>query len=283
MPVPASVSRVDATAVARATVEYMDDSGLPVVAPLATSSQTRFESSPPVRIPRRFKGQGSFDGLWWMATTRSHVAFESWRRRDHLIALDFDPGVIAVAFRPFTLHWHGVDAAGSYVPDYFARRVDGTAVVIDVQSGKRNRFDDASTVASALCAQLGWSYERLELRGTVEMANLRWLAGYRHPRCHDGARAAALCDAFVAPRPLTDGIADVGDPLAFLPTLVTPDDFPFRHPHLLDHLAPGGDEFGVELVVAADVRGGLVRVERALVARHDEAAARERVLAMTFG
>ena len=135
MPVPAALSRVVATAgVGRALVEYMDPTGVRC-RPLATSSQIRFE-------------------------TRSHVAFESWRGRDHLIALDFDPRVIAVAFRPFTLHWHNGDTAGSYIPDYFARRLDGTAVVIDLQSGKQNMTDDGSTVASALCAQLGWSYER---------------------------------------------------------------------------------------------------------------------------
>ena len=43
--------------------------------------------------------------------------------------MDFDPEVTAVASQPFWLHWHGEDDKGRrHVPDYFARRHDGSAV-----------------------------------------------------------------------------------------------------------------------------------------------------------
>jgi hypothetical protein len=50
----------------------------------------------------------------------------------------------------------------------------------------------------------------------VVMANVRWLAGYRHPRCLRPALAAAV---FAEAGPLMDGAALLGDPLANLPTV----------------------------------------------------------------
>jgi hypothetical protein len=53
----------------------------------------------------------------------------------------------------------------------------------------------------------------------VGSANLRWLAGYRYPRCDDRVVADALRDAFVFPRSLMSGAEQVGDPIAVLPVL----------------------------------------------------------------
>ena len=55
---------------------------------------------------------------------------------DHLLNLDFDPTVVGIASQPFWLHW--IDAAGkpdSHAPDFFARRSDGSAVVVDWPAG----------------------------------------------------------------------------------------------------------------------------------------------------
>jgi hypothetical protein len=71
-----------------------------VTADLSDAWSERFESLPPVRVPRAFKGQRNFAGSWWFATTQTHVAFESWLERDHLMLLDFAPDVTAVAAQP---------------------------------------------------------------------------------------------------------------------------------------------------------------------------------------
>jgi hypothetical protein len=56
------------------------------------------------------------------------VGHESWLERDRLMALDADPEVVGVAAQPMWLYW--ADAASGrvlrHVPDYFARRADGT-------------------------------------------------------------------------------------------------------------------------------------------------------------
>jgi hypothetical protein len=36
-----------------------------------------------------------------------YVGFESWLERDHVMALDADPEVVAVSLQPFWLHWSG--------------------------------------------------------------------------------------------------------------------------------------------------------------------------------
>jgi hypothetical protein len=51
------------------------------------------------------------------------------------------------------------------------------------------------------------------------LANVRWLAGYRHPRHHLPDVAADLRAVFAAPAGLLDGAEQVGDPIAVLPVL----------------------------------------------------------------
>ncbi|WP_238783418.1 hypothetical protein [Streptomyces monomycini] len=49
--------------------------------------------------------------------------------------------------------------------------------------------------------------------------NVRWLAGYRHPRHWVEPAASRLREVFAEPLPLMDGAAEAGEPLAVLPVL----------------------------------------------------------------
>jgi hypothetical protein len=173
-----------------------------------------------VRRLRTFKGQGNFAGLWWSATTGDHVGFESWLEREHLMLLDFDPGVVGVSSQPFWLHWTTADGvARRHAPDFFARLTDGRGVVVDVRPDERVTAEAAAAfvVTARACEQVGWQYRRLGRVSPVLAANVRWLAGYRHPRCLHQARAEALLRVFSASRELADGVGTVGDPIAVLP------------------------------------------------------------------
>jgi hypothetical protein len=75
----------------------------------------------------------------------------------------------------------------------------------------------AQAVAQA-CAHIGWTYRRLPPLDDVLAANLKWLAGYRHPR--NAGRLglmAAVVEAFTRPRPLIEGAEAIGDPVEVLP------------------------------------------------------------------
>ncbi|HYA50136.1 MAG TPA: TnsA-like heteromeric transposase endonuclease subunit, partial [Streptosporangiaceae bacterium] len=108
-----------------------------------------------------------------------------------------------------------------HAPDYFARRADGTGVVIDVRPDGRIGEKDAAVFAATAqaCAQVGWEYQRAGELGPVHAANLRWLSGYRHPRFAQPKLAARLGEVFAGPGSLLAGAAAAGDPVAVLPVL----------------------------------------------------------------
>jgi hypothetical protein len=59
--------------------------------------------------------------------------------------LDFDPSVTGIASQPFWLRWHDQDGTRvSHAPDFFARRVDGSAVVLDCRPVDRRKPADVA-------------------------------------------------------------------------------------------------------------------------------------------
>lgn len=163
-------------------------------------------------------------GLWWSATTGGHVHAGSSAMRAQLTVLDRDPRVTGMAGRPVRLLWR--ESAGrvrTWTPQLFARYTDGTALLADCPGHPEAGGQRALTAAAVLgeaCADVGWTYQRLLPLDEVPAANLKWLAGYRHPRNagRPGLMAAVL-EAFTAPRPLIDGAEAAGDPIEVLPVV----------------------------------------------------------------
>ncbi|MEO3747320.1 TnsA-like heteromeric transposase endonuclease subunit [Plantactinospora sp. B5E13] len=181
-----------------------------------------FERAGAVRQFTSRRGQRSFSGLWFFATSGEHVGFESWLERDRLMLLDADPDVVSVSSQPFWLCWQDEDERPvRHAPDYFVRRRDGTAVVIDVRADDRIGPKDAAKFAATAraCEAVGWGFERVGALDAVFAANLRWLSGYRHRRYHQQVHADHLRRVFARPVPLMEGASAVGDPLGVLPVL----------------------------------------------------------------
>jgi len=74
-------------------------------------------------------------------------------------------------------------------------------------------------VTASACREAGWEFRRAGRPAAVLAANMRWLAGYRHPRCRQPEVADALIEWLGEPMPLFAGAAAVGDRLAVLPVL----------------------------------------------------------------
>jgi hypothetical protein len=206
----------------RFAVEFQVADGSWQREPLASCHGTRFEEALPARPFRFGKGLQSFAGWWWFATTRTHVGFESWLERDHLMLMDFDPDVAAVSSQPFWLWWRDEkDRSRRHAPDFFARRADGTAVVVDVRPDDRVPARDAETfaVTAQACEAAGWEYRRAGDLDPVLAANVRWLSRYRHRRCLVPEVAAVLLEAFAGGRGLAEGAELAGDRLRVLPVL----------------------------------------------------------------
>jgi hypothetical protein len=130
--------------------------------------------------------------------------------------------VEAVASQPMWLHWVSESGkARRHAPDFFVRRAHGTGVLIDVRPDHLVRAADSAVFAAtaAIAGQAGWAYDRVGELPAVRAANLRWLAGYRHPRYARAAVMAGLAEVFAEPGPLRAGAARVGDPLTVLPVV----------------------------------------------------------------
>jgi hypothetical protein len=130
--------------------------------------------------------------------------------------------VRAVASQPFWLRWRGEDdRARRHAPDFFARRHDGSAVVVDVRPDDRIPERDAQTfaVTAEACEAAGWEYRRSGNLDPVLVANVRWLSRYRNRRCLAPEVAAVLLEAFAGGRGLAEGAELAGDRLRVLPVL----------------------------------------------------------------
>src|SRR4051794_36949570 len=168
-------------------VSYVPGDGAEHRVPLAQAWAVPLEQGVPVRRFRSRKGQRHLSGLWWSATTGGHVGYESWLERDHAMLLDFDPAVVGIASQPFWLHWAGeAGERGAPAPDFFARRADGSAAVIDCRPVERRRPRDVAKfdATAKACGLVGWEYRLVGAPDAIMTANVRWLAGYRHPRHH---------------------------------------------------------------------------------------------------
>ncbi len=109
----------------------------------------------------------------------------------------------------------------SHAPDYFARRADGSAVVVDCRPAERRKPRDIKKFegTARACALVGWEYVLAGAADPVLTANLRWLGGYRHPRYRVPATVGMLRRVFAAPTGLIAGAGAAGDPIATLPVL----------------------------------------------------------------
>lgn len=203
------------------TVEFASASEGQVRVGLAECAQLAVERFDPVRSFPSYRGQRGFVGWWWFATTGRHVGHESWLEREHLIVWDSDPDVVDVACQPFWLRWSEGNRARRHAPDYFVRRTDGSGLVVDVRADDRIEPEDAAAFAASerACRSVGWDYRRVGALDSVLAANMRWLAGYRHPRCLRPAVAALLERMVTAPVELGRAVDAVGDPIVVLPTL----------------------------------------------------------------
>jgi hypothetical protein len=201
-------------------LEFVGADGTRHLEPLMACATERLEDALPVRSFQWAKGASHFPGLWWSSTTGGHVGFESWLERDHVMVMDFDPGITGIASQPFWLHWRDEDGrARRHAPDFFARRADGRGLVVDVRPDDRIPAKDAGVfrMTAMACGQAGWEFRRAGTIAPVVRANVRWLSRYRHQRCRREPAAAELLEAFAPGRPLLAGAAQVGDPVAVLP------------------------------------------------------------------
>ena len=139
--------------------------------------------------------------------------------------LDFDPDVTAVSSQPFWLHWRDDDGrARRHAPDFFVRRADGSALVVDVRPDDRIEPRDvqAFDATARMCELAGWRVHpgrrgrpgaggECALAVAVPASAERARRRRRLPRSPDGV--------FGGGRALFEGAERAGDRLAVLPVV----------------------------------------------------------------
>lgn len=143
-----------------------------------------FELCGPIRTFPSYRGRRSHQGKYWFSRSQTYVSFESRFEMTALMMLDFRGDAVAVSSNPFWLLWPKGEPHSRHAPDFFVRRRDGSALVVDVKPADRIRDKDRllHERTREVCHDLGWEYEEFtEIDSTVER-NLRLLCGYHHPR-----------------------------------------------------------------------------------------------------
>jgi hypothetical protein len=90
------------------------------------------EAATPWRTFRWYKGQKHYSGIYWSATVRDHVIYESRLELARLLFADFDPSVHRIVAQPFLLKAEVDGKPRKHIPDYLLI-TDQVPVVADVK------------------------------------------------------------------------------------------------------------------------------------------------------
>jgi hypothetical protein len=152
------------------------------------------QAAAPWRTFRWYKGQKHYSGTYWSATCDGHVIYESRLELARLLFADFDPAVSWIVSQPMLLKTTVAGAHCKHVPDFLLITND-VPVVIDVKPARQaakplvaRTFAWTRTVVESR----GWRYEVWHDSDPVHLANVRFLAGYRHPQHVDAQIVDAL-------------------------------------------------------------------------------------------
>jgi hypothetical protein len=128
-----------------------------------------------------YLGQRNYSGLYWCATERAMVGYESRLELSRLMMADFDLSVKHIVSQPFRI-WGRISGERLLrVPDYLAITDEGP-VVIDVTRTERladPKFRRMLHRTRHVVEARGWRYEIANEPPKVEFLNIRFLAGYR--------------------------------------------------------------------------------------------------------
>ena len=166
-----------------ARASFRDASGKEFSADLALVRAEQLTAGRPWRVFRWRQGQAHYSGWYWSATTGGHVVYESRLELARLLLADFDPQVTGIAAQPFLVTAPSGGRVRRHVPDFLLARLDGGVCVVNVKPADQlavPKVADALSWAGEVFAARGWRHEVWSGADPVLLANVRFLAGYRH-------------------------------------------------------------------------------------------------------
>ncbi|MFK0115185.1 TnsA-like heteromeric transposase endonuclease subunit [Streptomyces sp. NPDC090994] len=157
----------------------------------------------PWRTFRWYMGQKHYSGSYWSSTQSDHVIYESRLELARLLYADFDRDVTAIVAQPFLLRAEVDGALRRHIPDYLMATTTGP-LVVDVKPRHRvARPEHAFTFAwtREVVESRGWRYEVWSEPPDAEMANVRFLAGYRRDWLFEADASEEIHDEAVDEEP----------------------------------------------------------------------------------
>ncbi|WP_280496569.1 TnsA-like heteromeric transposase endonuclease subunit [Nocardia asiatica] len=149
----------------------------------------------PVRKVRSHPDRRHYAGMFWSATNRGHVLYESRLELDRLWLADYAPEVVGIAAQPMWLCGPDGKHLRRHVPDLLLERSDGGFTVVDVKPADFARRDAVAQVfawTEGLCATRGWSYEVWTGADPVVLANIRTIGAARRTGSIDTTTVACI-------------------------------------------------------------------------------------------
>ena len=148
--------------------------------------------------PGRFSARR---GWWWSSTTGAHVRYVGNAESEGLLQLDADPAVEWIVHQPLRVH---CGETSCEVP--FVVELGGMISTVLPEDA------DGAALVGKFAAAVGWVAHCVEPLSPARRNNLKWLAGFRHPRYDDGEVAETAQSKLLAPMALAEASALFGLP-----------------------------------------------------------------------
>jgi len=172
------------------------------VVALADARLGVFAAAVPWREFRWYRRQRHFSGSYWSATMRAPVGYESRLEYANLLLCDFDPRVEWILSQPFLMEGDDHGTTRKHIPDYLLSRPDGSVCVVDVKPAAKLQIPavrDSLDWTRREVEAHGWEYRVCSEPDPVPLANVQFLAGYRHGFQFDPGQVDAAADVLGAP------------------------------------------------------------------------------------
>ncbi|MFJ5104722.1 TnsA-like heteromeric transposase endonuclease subunit [Streptomyces sp. NPDC088554] len=202
------------------TVHHLTERGGKACGTPAQVAGVAFEERDPVWQPKAYPGRRAQMGWWPETASGRRVGFSSLARGRIALLLDFAPDIRTFSSWPMRLVWpHADGSERTMVPDFFARRCDGAGLLVACPpaDGSSRKWDTHQAVLGQVCVQADWHLATPQVPDSPAMAVLAMLGEYRTVPAPRPDLEKQLLEAFARPRPLEEGVASVGDPIALLP------------------------------------------------------------------
>lgn len=211
---PTAVAAADGPAVTNPTITVRDADGAERETNFGNASEDVLRTAQPWRTFRWYYGQRHYSGTYATATMNQSAIYESRLELARLLLADFDQDVTHMVSQPFLMRAVVDGKTRRHVPDFLLFG-QNKVTVVDVKP--RSHLDDPTVVATfawvrKVVENRGWFFEIASEPDRIHFNNVRFLAGFRHPKGISAEILRDLRDQVLVGRTLAESTALIDAP-----------------------------------------------------------------------